>query len=279
MKFEIIDGEKYIYLDEGEKIFVSTTGQNENTKVEIQRKNGVLDIVAPRTMVNNIEKVDDKVESSEDIYKSCLDWLQAFIEIHDKFRKKAVLEKKRMVLRTHNYRNLKDASGSYCKTIELTLEPIDTHDQKVEGAYLRIDDQNEDIYKFLFAWVVDHYIAYNYKGCRVDDIFRRSKTLWSTELSSGLVQRRYLPTYADLFDVTTAKKEYNDIVDALIELHNSDVFSQSYRSGPVIDPLRNGIKSQVIKDDLLNESIKRTMRNHRELFKEEYEQDIRNRRR
>lgn len=274
MKIEVENGEKHIYLEEGDKVFVSTLGSNEKT--EIARANDTLHFAIPESMISNIKQIDKGTISRNEIRRLCDEWLLAFIEMLSLFKDKASTkqERRRVRLVLGRYRNASLLEINYSNAIELYLESDDPNVPTIAGPYLKIDAENEEIFKYLFAEVMFNYIGYNYEKAPVDeDLFKRSRTLWSKEQSLNLLPAEEYPIYADLFCIDMFGKEYVEILQKLIQIHNQNVDSNLNKTGPVIRPLEDAIKPQVIKNHCLQDSVIRTKNNYNLFLKLEEEQE------
>ena len=259
MRIESVNGENRVYLDEGEKLLVSTLGLNEEKVVRIENNYNRLDILSP------YDKVNEGIVNPE-IADMCVSWIRCFKDFIEEFKDVTEKEDMRMVLRTGL---LLQSNNTHGKFLKFFLSPtLDIFKGIVSGAELQIDDRNDDIFKYLFAWSVAYYIYYNYLGTEINELaFNTSKSLWSGAAELGIASGSNRKAYADLSSVIEYGDEYKEIVDDLIKVHNKNYKKREWVYNEVLYPIGQKIKSQEVKGALLKDSVNRTKVNY-ELFLE-----------
>jgi hypothetical protein len=265
MRIESINGVNRVYLDEGEKLLVSTLGLNEEEVVNIQNNNHHLDVAFP------FDKVEEaKIDPA--ISELCVSWVNWYRDFMEGFKKVTEEEDVRIVLRTGLF--LPENNHSHGKFLTLYLTPtVNVLGKGIQGSQLRIDDRNEDIFKYLYAWSVALYIYHNYRGVEVNEFaFENSKSLWSGAAELGLVSGNNRKAYADLGSIIQFDDTYEKIVKDLIKVHNKNCEKGEWVYNEVIYPIGAKIKSCEDKDFLLEDSVNRSKMNY-ELFELDLELD------
>ena len=256
MIYDSKNGKNQIYLEEGEKLFVTTVGNEEYKSVELKNVDGKVvikglnDVVSKEENTNVSEKYDES-----DFFRACATWLEYFVAIHDKLRAKAFSSvysstPVTMKLYAGGFSVASDKEESKVgKEIELKLQS--TLDSNLfNGVNIEIYDENESLYRFLLASVLNHYIKANYGEHQIEDKYDRvmNANLFSCMKPEGRVQ----PVFASLASLTNASVEYYVILDKLITNHNIGISSDSF----ILD-LKNNITEEVKKNTIstLVESI------------------------
>lgn len=263
MRYENINGKNHIYLEDGEKLVISRLGLDEEKTIEVERKENTFNVVAPRLLINEIKSVDAKT-SKFTIGRLCGEWIINFKEVFDAFKERAEKGQGTMILTVDSFC---DSDDHYGKTISLDFSIYDWRAGLTNGAYLKLDDANDSIFKYLFAWVVDIYIHYCYNKAKVDGKkFDNKYTL--TNLETDIDDNDFSTCIAHLEGIKKFPDEYKKIVDDIINIHNDDINSSLWHSRDIVFPLRDAVESQVIVDDLLKYSHDVTEERHNKVFEE-----------
>ena len=247
MKFVKINGIQYIVLEENDKVCITTPDELNKTQIEINEKEKKLDISGNCSIVNSIkgdymlEKIYiPRVLSSREIIEKCDKWFNMFKQVHDVFKKMVLSNEYReqnitMELSFTKFISMVD------KNIKGRIISLDLKQHSIiikEGVTISIDEENEDIYSYLVACVIDYYISQNYGDEKID-LMRFNGALYSNvKRDRGNV----VPMIAFLGTLTESI-EYSRIISSIICNHNLGESSEQ-----IIDNLKNSICNQQISD-------------------------------
>lgn len=249
MKFEKIDGEQFIILEDNDRICLTTAGKLGENSITITENKDKINLSGDSALVNSIrengmlEKVYiPPVISSEDIISKCDKWLEMFKQVHDVFRKLVLSEKYRkqnirMELSFTQFFSWTD-SNIKGKSINLDLKQYRNIIQ--EGVTISIDEINADIYAYLMANVLDDYISKNYNDTQIDYLdIDWNHTLYS---NADVPRGQTVPMLSELSTLYDSV-DYSKIVTSLLGCHNLGVSVDQ-----IISNLRNRITSQQLSE-------------------------------
>jgi hypothetical protein len=263
--------------------------ENEKAKFKVIIKNGDSISICPNDEysdewleVKNVDgklvyekkvKLNEKDQAKEDIRLEKLiqvdDWISEFVESHTLFKNIAtssngIMDKMQVLLSVCNVvdPNFKKIG----KHLELTL--YKDFRKCYTGATLDLYNENEDEFKYIFAWVLDYYLLENYGNRKVDAmLFELERRLNTGEPERTITGERILsPVLANLFLINTFGDEYIDIANTLIYNHNKGISSKY-----LLDELRSKITGEKhIHHNVLKESIKETKGSNDIIRKSDY---------
>ena len=256
--------EKEILLEEGQSLVIKLPNGSEKLKV---LNNGTL-------VVDSIESKDNNKYLRADVEIDCEEWFSQFMEIHNKLKEIALSDEGKEE-RLHASLCLYQLCDSETfkptgKCMDLSLCNGYSGNTLITVATLVLDDENDDVFKYLFAKVVDYYLAVNYANTKISlfgDEYATG-TLYSNEKEKDIYGERMIsPTNANLYTVLNNDHDYRKIFEKLVDFHNVGMPSNFY-----IDKIRNDFPEVItICDDLLKDSIEKTEHNKEivnEIFKE-----------
>ena len=250
MKFERIDGVQYIILEDKEKVCVTTNyeySEGDGQKIKIENGDNGLTISGDSSVISSIrgdgilEKVYiPPVLTSEEIIDKCDKWLDMFKRVHDVFAESVKTQEYReqsilMELCFSNFFSLNDKNVNG-KSIDLDLKQYGNIIK--EGVTLSIDDENEDVFKYIYASVLDYYISRNLEGEEID-LMNFNGSLYS-RIEDG--PSSSVPMIASLSTLTQVS-DYYRIFATIAGNHNIGETSDQ-----LIANLRNRIKAQQMGD-------------------------------
>lgn len=249
MKFEEIDGVQYIVLEKNDRVCITTFDELDETQIEIKERNKKLDISGNSSIINSIrgegmlEKVYiPPVVSSKEIIKKCDNWLDMFKKVHDTFKKMVLTDKyrKQKVVMELSFPTIFSFSDSNVKgrTINLDLKQYGT--TLKEGVTILIDDENEDIYSYLVASVLDYYVSENLNGEEINLLGFNYVLHSNIKNEEGAT----IPITANLGSLTESLECYK-IVVSILGNHNVGESSEQ-----IISNLRNRVSNQQIGDKM-----------------------------
>ena len=254
MRFENVNGIQHIILNESDKVSITTESELKKMSIDIECENDRLNISGNSSLVNKIsgDGMLDKVFiqptlSSNEIIEKCDQWLEMFRKVHDKFGVLVLSNKYRQLNVTMElsfndfFISDKSLKG---KTIELNLKQLDTIIQ--EGVTISVDDNNETIYKYILANVLEHYLSVNYAY----SIVNTYDFSWNHILYSNF-KRQDKSTVPALCNLNKfyESSEYSRIITSIIANHNL-----GQNSKQIITSLRNAIYNQQLSEKF-NRSI------------------------
>lgn len=254
MRFENVNGIQHIILDESDKVSITTESELKKMSIDIECENDQLNISGNSSLVNKIsgDGMLDKVFiqptlSSNEIIEKCDQWLEMFRKVHDKFGVLVLSNKYRQLNVTMElsfndfFISDKSLKG---KTIELNLKQLDTIIQ--EGVTISVDDNNETIYKYILANVLEHYLSVNYAY----SIVNTYDFSWNHILYSNFKRqdKSTVPALCNL-NMFYESSEYSRIITSIIANHNL-----GQNSKQIITSLRNAIYNQQLSEKF-NRSI------------------------
>lgn len=250
MKFERIDGVQYIILEDKEKVCITTPyeySEGDGQKIKIENGDNGLTISGDSSAISSIrgdgmlEKVYiPPVLTSEEIIDKCDKWLDMFKRVHDVFAESVKTQEYReqsilMELCFSNFFSLNDKNVNG-KSIDLDLKQYGNIIK--EGVTLSIDDENEDVFKYIYASVLDYYISRNLEGEEID-LMNFNGSLYS-RIEDG--PSSSVPMIASLSTLTQVP-DYYRIFATIAGNHNIGETSDQ-----LIANLRNRIKAQQMGD-------------------------------
>lgn len=260
MKFENINGIQHIILEKNDKISITTEGSHGDMTVNIECQNYGLNITGSSSLINTIkgEGMLEKVFiqptlSAGEIIDKCDQWIEMFKKVHDKFRELVLTDRYRkqnitMDLSFCEFFSFSDKNVKGRK-IDIDLRQYGTIIQ--EGVTISIDEVNEEVYKYLLANVLHHYLSVNYAGTTINNIaldwnhILYSNNNWPKDSTAPIIC-----SLGGLYE----SKEYENIITSIITSHN---LNQSPEQ--IIDNLRQSIYNQQLSDRFdrdINHSIK-----------------------
>lgn len=254
MRFENVNGIQHIILNESDKVSITTESELKKMSIDIECENDRLNISGNSSLVNKIsgDGMLDKVFiqptlSSNEIIEKCDQWLEMFRKVHDKFGVLVLSNKYRQLNVTMElsfndfFISDKSLKG---KTIELNLKQLDTIIQ--EGVTISVDDNNETIYKYILANVLEHYLSVNYAY----SIVNTYDFSWNHILYSNFKRQNKstVPALCNL-NMFYESSEYSRIITSIIANHNL-----GQNSKQIITSLRNAIYNQQLSEKF-NRSI------------------------
>ncbi len=259
MKFENINGVQHIILEENDKISITTEDSHGDMTVDVECQNHSLNITGSSSLINTIkgEGILEKVFiqptlSTDEIIEKCDQWLEMFKKVHDKFRELVLTDRYRkqnitMDLSFYEFFSFSDKNVKGRK-IDIDLRQYGTIIQ--EGVTISIDEVNKEVYKYLLANVLDHYLSVNYAGTTINNI----DLDWNHILySNNNCSKGTVPMICGLSSLYESK-EYERIITSIITNHNLNQSSEQ-----IIDNLRQAIYNQQLSerfDSGINHSIK-----------------------
>lgn len=249
MKFEKIDGEQFIILEDNDKVCLTTSGKLGKNSITITENKDKINLFGDSALVNSIrgkgmlEKVYiPPVISSEDIISKCDKWLEMFKQVHDVFRKLVLSEKyrKQNITMELSFTQFFFWTDSNIKGNSINLDLKQYGNIIQEGVTISVDEINTDIYAYLMANVLDDYISKNYNDTQIDYLdIDWNHTLYSNTDTPRGQTIPMLSTLSTLYDSV----DYSKIVTSLLGCHNLGVPVDQ-----IISNLRNRITSQQLSE-------------------------------
>lgn len=251
MRFEKIDGEQHIILEDGEEVFLTTPNSSKTIKVD--NKEDKLNISGHSSLVGKItgegmlEKVYiPPVVASDEIIRKCDVWLEMYKQVHDTFKSLALTDKyrKQNVVMQLSFSTFFSTVDDNVRGSTINLDLVQHGTIVQEGMTISIDDDNEDVYKYLVANVLSHYISKNYMDAVIDN----QSLSWNHILySSANIPRGQVQPLVSNLSLLYEKQDLARIVTSLITSHNLGASSDQ-----LIANLRNRVASQKISERLDN---------------------------
>lgn len=249
MKFEKIDGEQFIILEDNDKVCLTTSGKLGENSITITENKDKINLFGDSALVNSIrgkgmlEKVYiPPVISSEDIISKCDKWLEMFKQVHDVFRKLVLSEKyrKQNITMELSFTQFFSWTDSNIKGNSINLDLKKYGNIIQEGVTISVDEINTDIYAYLMANVLDDYISKNYNDTQIDYLdIDWNHTLYSNTDTPRGQTIPMLSILSTLYDSV----DYSKIVTSLLGCHNLGVPVDQ-----IISNLRNRITSQQLSE-------------------------------
>ena len=242
MKFEKINGKNYVLMEPEEELHVAYFKPGKKELV-VKSVAGGLDLVINEELLNSFKKTDVPANyvNKDNILIFCEEWFDLYRKTYDRFKRYAIGDnnspKDRMKIDLSTWYTY---DGRDCKCLYLNLGN-DTMGDKVRGAKLVIENNNFDVFKYLFALVFDHYINENFKDTYINEK-AISYTLGST-YSNG-----YSSAAEALF---ISIRDVDDLEEILSELINNHNNGRGISTEELIYRLRTSIKHQEIDMNLL----------------------------
>ncbi len=203
-----------------------------------------------------MEYNSDKYYSKSDIISLCADWIVCFKAVHEYIES---------YIKTNpdTYRGVFNVGESSAKnqdntrSLSLSLETIGEDSATInEGAVLELNIENEDLFKFLFAYVFNYYLDKNFKYINLNpneiDIIPSLADV-SIDTSKFIT--------ANLKEIIGKDSEYKTLIESIIIKHNLGIYPAEE-----LDSLFARFKDQVIVGDKLQKSLDRTDSNLGELI-------------
>lgn len=264
MTIEDTEGVKSILLEDNEKIIISTPGSFRN--ITVINNDDLLNIVGSSDIIGCIKGrgLLDKVYippvvPREEILEKCDEWLAMFDRVLKYFsgfveEEKSLAEKIQLLVYFGEYSPLD--TGNSGQTIKISL--ASKYGVILEGVSIEVDNQNENIYKYLVAEVISRFLSLNCQGQKF-----KIDANWDGNIRSNKCNRSS-SIHSLLSASLTQKTDYYAIIAAILKCHNLDLpFEQ------IIDNLRCAVSSQPMVSNSLEESIVRSRRQCSHIFKNE----------
>ncbi len=245
MRVENISGEDYIILEENDKVKITTDDSPSTKYLDIKCTSDGLIIDGSSSLLSSIrgEGMQEKIyvlpfTSSKEILKKCDKWLDMFKSVHDKLRELVLSEEYRkknitMVLSFNKYFSYSEPQG---KKIDLDLMQNGSKIQEVMT--ISIDQNNESIFQYLFAMIIDYYIRINYANRSIHD-YETEHILYSKDKANDGEE----PIIAHIENIYN-DTGYDYVVRSLIANHNARASSDQ-----LINNLRKNIQDQQVREE------------------------------
>ena len=236
MKIEDQNGAQIIILEENDRIKIRKPDSSKTITVERNGKS--IDIIGGAELIGSIkgtgmlEKIYiPPVVSSQEIIYKCDKWLEMFKKIHDEFKFLASMDEYReqnvvMELSFPLFFSYEDSNINGRK-IYLDLKQYSTIVQ--DGGFIAVDAENQDVYAYLVANVLDYYLSQNYKDTKINNTsMNYNDILYSNDQSM-------------MANLTPLMESYvlSSVVNSIIGAHNLGVSAEQ-----IIDNLRKNIANQ-----------------------------------
>jgi hypothetical protein len=245
MKIENEDGNIIVTLEKDDTLKLQTL--NGLDVVNVESDGNKLDIIGGSNIINSIkgngmiEKVVvPPVVYASEIIEKCDKWLDMFRKIHDKFKELALSKEYRdenlvMELVFSNFTYLEDTTVRGA-SIDIDIKLFDTIVQ--EGLTISVCDENEDVYAYLVANVIDYYVSNNYKGTQIK-FMNYNGILYSNEKKDN---KSLVPMLANTCNLRENAR-LNKVVNSVLEAHNLNISTDQ-----IINNLRDKITNQPINN-------------------------------
>lgn len=247
MKIENEDGKTIITLEENDKLKLQTTCGLD--AINIKSNGEKIDIIGGSNLINSIKGkgmiervVIPPVINASEIIEKCDKWLDMFRKTHDKFKELVLSKEYReenmvMELLFSNFFSLEDTTVSGF-TIDIDIKLFDTIVQ--EGLTISVSSENEDVYAYLVANVIDYYVSKNYKGTQIkfkDMGF--NGILYSNEKKES---KGCVPMLAQTNNLRE-KTSLDRVLNSILQAHNLCISTNQ-----IISKLRDSISNQPMND-------------------------------
>lgn len=249
MKFEKIDGEQFIILEDNDEVCLTTAGKLGKNSITVTEKDDKIILSGDSALVSSIrgEGMLGKVYippvvSSDDIINKCDRWIEMFKQVHDVFRKLVLSEKyrKQNIVMELSFSQFFSWTDCNIKGNSINLDLKQRGQIIQEGVTISIDEINDDVYAYLMANVLDYYVSKNYSGTQINysDIGWNHTLYSNIETPNGEIK----PISASLSTLYDSVY-YSRIITSLLGSHNLDIPADQ-----IISNLRNGISNQQLSD-------------------------------
>ena len=252
MKIELINGEYHIVLNKDEKILLTPSEREEDKnkqEIAITTDGNKINMSGNDELFGTIDR---GTLSNMEIIELCDIWGQYFLDAYsaliDTITLKDLSDDYIVELKVERKYTDNKATGKRI-TLGLRMKPelCDIFNEEYEGAILELDDVNDDIFRYIFAVVVDNYLNMSYGPTIINDY-------------SFVIDSTISPVRANLKAVNEFGDNYKVIVTNLIVNHNLGIIPDN-----LFKYLEKNISDQVIKNYLLNKSIEKTKLLYEEL--------------
>ncbi len=261
MKFKNIDGEVYVVLEPNDKLKVTTEPAFKDSKsVDIECQGGLLNISFNPSSIDTIggngkleRVVIPSILSTDEIIKQCDQWLEMFKEVHDKFRELVLTKMYRdqMITMTLSFCKFFSALDKNVKGRKIDLDLKHYGTKIKEGMTILVDEENEEVYKYLLARVLEYYLLVNCSETVIDNTdVNWNRTLYSDD--DKKTADFNIPIICKL-RVLYESMGYEELITSIITSHN---LNQSLEQ--IIDNLKQRIYNQQMGErfcDSINRSI------------------------
>ena len=234
MKIQEKDNKKVIILDENESVSLVATGKRQTNGISVTNIDGRMDVKADPAAINSLN------DNPNSILEKCDRWFDAFVKVHDMFRKLALSDRCKkmrinMQVAVSQYVNVKK-DNDMGKCIDIDLKRY--RDRIQDGPSLEIPQENEDVFKYMLVRVMDYYLAKNFGKIMVDLPNNWDYTLYSPDhveyeevfpLELKLSILRNLPEYQELIRMVIYKFNLGLPIKPMIE----ELKNKIVDSGPV----------------------------------------------
>ena len=244
MKFKDCNGELYVILEPKDKLNVCYL--NEFERIQVTTGNNGLDITGNADVINSIygagmmEKVKiPKTLSQEDIYQMLDQWLNSFTYIY--YLLKEIVNQSDINQQT----KIKLTWNKARKFISLDLYHLNM--KIIDGAIIKLEKFNEEIYDYLFAATFSFYLNKEYPNQQVE-----IKTL--SKINNDTL--KVLPVNSAAIDASLIffENNYGSLENKIRAFHNIN-----NPSDQLLYTLKSKIDDQLIYDNTLD-SLSQTLK-------------------
>ena len=203
---------------------------------------------------------------NNEVRKECEEWISHFVSIDEKLRKIVESSDDEKINIRFTVRNLftlcmPDPTG---KTLELAVYHANDIYPTVRGAELCLNNYNDDVFKYLFAWAFDYYLS-NYHNYEINEQGTIEEVIRNLCSDVNYSEDKTRMIIYDM-DLDNFGYEYAEIIRTIIHNHNNNLSSDSY-----IEALKGIMSSEKINNYKLKTSIKVTIE-HEDEIKKKYPQ-------
>ena len=234
MRIQKKNDKKYIILDENESVSLIATGKRQTTAASVNNYEGRIEVVPDPKSLDVIK--------NESVIEKCDRWFETFTKVHDMFRDLALTDrcKKRdinMQVGVSSYVYVNAKGTGKCIDIDLKRRG----DMIQEGPFLEIPTENEDVFKYMFARVLEYYLTKNYGDTEIV-----LPDIWSYRLTSG-DQVEYEEVFPAEFNMSILRElpEYRELIKKIIYKYNLGLPLK-----PLIEELRSKIEAPLSTENI-----------------------------
>jgi hypothetical protein len=234
MRIQKKNDKKYIILDENESVSLIAKGKRQTNGMNVTNIDGRMDVKADPKSLDVIK--------NESVIEKCDRWFETFTKVHDMFRDLALTDrcKKRninMQVGVSSYAYLNAKGTGKCIDIDLKRRG----DMIQEGPFLEIPTENEDVFKYMFARVLEYYLTKNYGDTEIV-----LPDIWSYRLTSG-DQVEYEEVFPAEFNMSILRElpDYRELIKKIVYKYNLGLPIK-----PLIEELRNKIEAPLSTENI-----------------------------
>jgi hypothetical protein len=234
MRIQKKNDKKYIILDENESVSLIAKGKRQTNGMNVTNIDGRMDVKADPKSLDVIK--------NESVIEKCDRWFETFTKVHDMFRDLALTDrcKKRninMQVGVSSYAYLNAKGTGKCIDIDLKRHG----DMIQEGPFLEIPTENEDVFKYMFARVLEYYLTKNYGDTEIV-----LPDIWSYRLTSG-DQVEYEEVFPAEFNMSILRElpDYRELIKKIVYKYNLGLPIK-----PLIEELRNKIEAPLSTENI-----------------------------